>query len=75
MKRTLTSHDYYMLCNKYQWFTHGTTEQYEKVFDFIDALGSDMTAKDIITISQLTWLCSDVEVNEIWKKIREYIHG
>lgn len=25
----------YSLCNRYQWFTHGTNTQYERMFDMV----------------------------------------
>lgn len=49
----------YELCNKYRWFTQGTTEQYNKMFRMVDV------ETPIEEIAIVIWLCSDV--NE-WSK-------
>lgn len=61
----LTTMDVYELCNKNQWFTHGTTTQYEKMFDYVAE--NDIKASDTDKISKLAtmiWICSDDEFTE-----------
>ena len=74
--RKFTWNDYYDLCNKHQWFTGGTTEQYEKVFDFIRAVGNEINARDLLTIAQFTWLCTpNSNVNDIYYILRKALHS
>ena len=43
----------YALCNKYQWFTCGSNNQYEKLFIMIDEKAP------IEEVATVIWLCSD----------------
>lgn len=43
----------YELCNKYRWFTQGTTEQYNKMFRMVEE------KEPIEEIATVIWLCSD----------------
>lgn len=56
----------YQLCNKHQWFTCGTSSQYEKLFY---AYENGAPLDEIVTI---IWLCSD---DEKWcrRDIREIL--
>ena len=50
---TINNHTLYRLCNEKQYFTCGTNEQYEKLFE--------LNALDTATIELATiiWICSD----------------
>ena len=71
----LTTMDVYGLCNRYQWFTHGTNEQYEKMFDYvcknhIKASNTDKLEK----VATMIWICSadnftEEEIYEELKKV------
>ena len=56
----------YQLCNRYQWFTHGTNYQYEKMFSMTRG---DFSLKDIAVA---IWICSEgykfENIYEILKK-------
>lgn len=43
----------YELCNKYHWFTEGTTEQYNKMFRMVDEKAP------IEEVATVIWLCTD----------------
>ena len=61
----LTTTNVYELCNKNQWFTHGTNTQYEKMFDYVSE--NNIKASDTDKISKLAtmiWICSDDEFTE-----------
>lgn len=61
----LTTTNVYELCNKNQWFTHGTNTQYEKMFDYVSV--NNIKASDTDKISKLAtmiWICSDEEFTE-----------
>jgi hypothetical protein len=74
MFEKLTTTDVYDLCNKFQWFTHGTCEQYEKMFDYVreanitDIIFTDKTEK----LATMIWICSDgFTLDEIHHEIRQ----
>ena len=50
----LTRDRLYKLCNKYQWFTSGSTQQYSDLFDMLD---HDFTTRDL---AMVIWICSDI---------------
>lgn len=52
LKPILTVDKVYQACNKYQWFTGGTTSQYEKMFDKV-ANGASLKE-----VAQMIWLCT-----------------
>lgn len=56
----LTVMNVYELCNKHQWFTCGTTTQYEKMFDYIreEKIKASDTYK-IRKVAIMIWICSD----------------
>lgn len=61
----LTSADIYSLCNKHQWFTSGSTNQYEKVMSYVDE--ENITARDtdkIRKVAVMIWMCSSNEITE-----------
>lgn len=41
------------LCNKYRWFTQGTTEQYNKMFRMVEEKAP------IEEVATVIWLCTD----------------
>lgn len=41
------------LCIKNNWFTHGTSDQYEKMFEMND------NGTDVHTLAAIIWTCSD----------------
>lgn len=45
----------YRICNEKQWFTHGTNEQYSKLYYALE-MGAPL--EEIVTI---IWLCSSTE--------------
>lgn len=49
----------YEVCNKYQLFTHGTNEQYSKMFRMVE---DDSTFGEI---AKVLWLCSDKSFTEV----------
>ena len=49
----MQTNELWSLCNKYNWFTCGTTRQYSKLFDM---LNMDMSLSEIVTV---IWICSD----------------
>lgn len=71
----LTTMDIYELCNKNQWFTCGTTTQYEKMFDYVREaeINSLMISDKIRKLSTIIWICSDDNFTEeeIFKAIRQ----
>ena len=59
--------DVYYLCNKYDWFTGGTNEQYEKMFSRVPECH---TYSDL---AELIWLCTpDSTIEDITHKLKEY---
>ena len=56
----LTTMDVYGLCNKYQWFTCGSINQYEKMFDYVrdNEIFASSTDK-ISKLATMIWICSD----------------
>ena len=57
----------YKACNKFQWFTGGTNEQYEKLFSKVDEGAS---LKDI---ALMIWLCTpDTSEKEILENLEQY---
>lgn len=71
----LTTMDVYELCNKYQWFTCGTCEQYDRMFEFVRErnIKSLMIDYDMKELACIIWICSDEKftVDEIYKAIRQ----
>lgn len=66
----LSFDEMYQLCNKNQWFTDGSNEQYSKLFQ---ALEEGCPEKEIVTI---IWVCSDGEKwcrRDIKTKIDEFL--
>lgn len=52
------------MCIKRNWFTHGTNEQYDKMFDLAD-IG------DVDGVIYSIWLCSgDIDIDEIEQAVR-----
>lgn len=61
----LTVMNVYELCNKYQWFTHGTNTQYERMFDFVRE--NRITAGNVEKLQKLAtmiWICSSEDFTE-----------
>ena len=50
----LTRDRLYKLCNKYQWFTHGSNQQYSDLFEMLE---HDFSTHDL---AMVIWICSDV---------------
>lgn len=50
----LTRNRLYQLCNKYQWFTHGSNQQYSDLFEMLD---HDFSTHDL---AMVIWICSDI---------------
>lgn len=71
----LTTMDMYELCNKYQWFTHGTNSQYEKMFDFVRKANIDsiMIENKTMKLATMIWICSDDKftIDDIHRAIRQ----
>ena len=53
----------YTLCNKLRWFTGGTVEQYEKMFDLVR---EGATRKELALV---IWLCTPDKTRESIEKI------
>lgn len=53
----------YELCNKNDWFTHGTSTQYQRMFDLnadgVLKLNKSEYALD--ALARIIWICSDPE--------------
>lgn len=47
------------LCIKNNWFTNGTNEQYDKLFE------ANTDGEDIENIASMIWICTDAEDTEI----------
>ena len=59
--------DAYYLYNKYDWFTGGTNEQYEKMFSIVPECH---TYSDL---AELIWLCTpDSTIEDIIQKLKEH---
>ena len=64
MKSMKKEYDYYItdsiycLCNRNQYFTHGTNEQYDKMFSM--ATSEESTARDVAI---MIWTCSSPETD------------
>ena len=71
----LTVMDIYELCNKNQWFTCGTSTQYEKMFDYVREakIDSIMISDKISKLATMIWICSDDSFTEeeIFNAIRQ----
>ena len=67
MKKTrLSSMKLYSLCNKYQWFTHGDIEQYNRLFWKNDNGGT------LEELAIIIWVCSkDADQNEILEILKK----
>lgn len=50
----MLKHKIYALCNENRWFTCGTIEQYEKMFQMVETGSS---ARDV---AMVIWFCSEV---------------
>lgn len=64
----LTRDRLYKLCNKHNWFTAGSTNQYMELFDLVDAKATTHE------IALVIWICSDRDrwsVEEIQKILDE----
>lgn len=46
----------YRMCNMYQWFTHGTVEQYDRMFEMVKQ------GKKVHEIALVIWICSDPSI-------------
>lgn len=73
----LTTMDVYGLCNKHQWFTCGSVNQYEKMFDYVrdNEIFASSTDK-ISKLATMIWICSngfsEEEIyNALYKKALE----
>lgn len=61
----LNSNDVYELCNKHQWFTSGSINQYNKVFDYVNAENKEETIEEIIRkTATMIWICSSDKITE-----------
>ena len=49
----IDSENMYRLCNQHKWFTAGSNEQYEKLFQLVD----DGATPDQLAL--VIWVCSD----------------
>lgn len=70
----LTVDDVYRLCNDHQWFTCGTVEQYDKMFDFVRKY--EIKSSDdmmLWTLARLIWICSDKEFQEIYDVLNSFV--
>lgn len=56
----------YQLCNRYQWFTYGTVEQYDRMFNMV------RERKSIHDIATVIWICSapNFTVQDIEKTLK-----
>ena len=66
----LTRDRLYTLCNKYRWFTCGSVNQYQKLFDMRDA---GATTHELAV---MIWICSDDgwTVEDIQKALDEWMY-
>jgi len=67
----LTFSKVYSLCNKHNWFTHGSNSQYDRMFKMVDA------GKPIHEIALVIWICSDPKwsVEEIESILNSVVSG
>ena len=48
----ISTNKLYQLCNKYQWFTNGDCEQYNKLFE------RNKQGASLETLATIIWICS-----------------
>lgn len=51
----INSQKIYNLCNKYGWYTHGSTSEYDNMFTLAESNSTDIIAKDIADHSDSKW--------------------
>lgn len=55
------------MCIENNWFTHGSNEQYDKMFDLADV-------GDIDGVIYTIWLCSgDIDINDVEEAVKELV--
>ena len=64
----LSTYDIRSLCIQNNWFTHGTNEQYERLFNMAES------GADVHTLAAIIWTCSDPDCGtlvEIAEKLED----
>lgn len=60
----ITATDMYRVCNKYNFFTHGSNYQYDKLFDVVREDSTDLTK-----IATIIWICSEQSYEEVYNTL------
>ncbi len=60
----ITVNELHRVCNKYNFFTEGTNEQYSKLFDTVRE-----DAQDIGKIALIIWVCSEQSYKDIYNTL------
>ena len=69
MNYKLTYSDVYALCNRNQWFTSGSLNQYRKLFEIVE------NGATIDEIALVIWLCSsDVTREEVKQAVEKCLY-
>ena len=54
----MTSSELRKLCIENNWFTGGSNEQYEKMFEYNNSIKLKPTLDELHTLAYLIWICS-----------------
>lgn len=60
----ITATDMYRVCNKYNFFTHGSNYQYDKLFDVVREDSTNLTK-----IATIIWICSEQSYEEVYNTL------
>lgn len=69
----LNGNDFYELCNANEWFTSGTSKQYEKLFDYVNNTNFNniIFSPELEKVAVIIWVCSNnTTIEEIMLTIR-----
>lgn len=70
MKITVDS--VYRLCNRQNYFTCGDLAQYEKMFQFVESVGNDISQQELYALSSMIWICSKNQmIADILKELKK----
>lgn len=62
--KTLTTTEMYRICNKYNFFNHGSNYQYEKLFEVVRE-----DSEDLQKIATILWICSEQSYKDIYNTL------
>ena len=68
MKKIFYWSHLYQICCKHEFFTHGTCEQYNKLFDINENTQGKYKLKDLALV---IYLCSSQDYDYIYKILKE----